>query len=165
MPVFQHVTLRRSSLVLIVAFAIAVAAVAAAAASWELKPERTFNPLSIPDTITLIDGQGSPPRIVSGAELKFNPATWCNSLGHPAKVVVAITMINLDQPPQSTVPVISGLPATVAPGCTGNHALNLQLPDPLPPGAWRLALTVVVTDAGRSQSLSVLSQPFVVTAA
>lgn len=160
--------LPRPALLLILLLAMAIAAALSAFAVWTLKPAVQFAPLSIPDQIALVNGQGQPPRIPSGSELRFTAATWCNALDHPAKAVVAISMITtvggtvptaaptlgttIPAPPPLAQSVLSGLAVTLPSGCTPSQGLNLALPTPLRPGFWRMALTIVVTDHGKTQS-------------
>lgn len=159
----QRFTIRNTTLVLVIAFVAALAAAISAAVVWQLRPAQTFTPLTIQDHLVLTSGSGTPPQIQSGKTLVFNQTTWCSSLSHDTQAHVSITVLNVDTPPQEAQSVLSGLPAPIRKGCTSGHNLSLSLPTPLSPGMWRLALTISVVDAGRTQTLSVLSDPFVVS--
>jgi hypothetical protein len=160
---FQRLIVRRGNRILITAFAIAMVAALAAYLAWQFKPTTSFAPLSLPDRLALTSGAGGPPpQIASGATLAFNNTTWCNSDSGPLAGHASISIVSTDQPPQSSIAVLAGLPVTVQKGCTAGHSLKLDLPNPLPPGDWELALTVSVEAHGHVQTLSTISQPFVV---
>jgi hypothetical protein len=160
---FQRPIIRRGTGMLLTAFAIAMIAALAAYLAWQFKPANNFAPLSLPDRLALISGTGGPPpQIASGATLAFNNTTWCNATDAALSGHASISIISTDQPPQSSIAVLAGLPVTVQKGCTAGHSLKLDLPNPLPPGDWELALTVSVEAHGHAQTLSTISQPFVV---
>lgn len=144
--------------------AVALIAALSAFVAWQIKPARTFAPLTLPDRLALSDGAGGPPpQIAAGKPLTFTPTTWCNAADEPLKGQAAITIVSVASPPQATVPVLAGLPVTIPRGCSAGHNLNLALPTPLVPGSWELALTITVTAHGQTQTASTVSAPFTVT--